>query len=92
MRHRHSHQRRRDDSDSYSSSSYSDDSSKRSEDLYSELKHSLIHNDRYAYQLIRNINRDYGKYDVGVLRVTLEGSFSFCQKDLEDFFGKYGKI
>lgn len=59
--------------------------------MYNELKGALIHNDRYAYQLIRNINKEY-KHDVGVLRVTLEGTFSFCQKDLEDFFCKYGKI
>lgn len=71
MRRRSTHRRRRDDSDSDSSSSYSDDSSKRSQDLYSELKSALAHNDRYIYQIIRNINKEYSKHDVGILRVTL---------------------
>jgi RNA recognition motif-containing protein len=29
---------------------------------------------------------------MGILRVTIGGSFSFEQKDIEEFFSKFGKI
>lgn len=41
--------------------------------------------------MIRNISKSY-RHDVGIIRITLGGSFSFCQKDIEDFYGKFGKI
>ena len=86
-----SHRRKRDESDSESSSSYSDDSPERPEDLYTELKTALSHNDRYVYRMVKNISKHF-RNEVGILRITIAGSFSFSQSDIEDFFKKYGKI
>ena len=88
---RKSYRRRRDESDSDSSSSYSDDSPERPEDLYGELKSELIHNDRYVYRTVKNISKHF-RNEVGILRITISGTFTFSQTDIEDFFKKYGKI
>lgn len=75
------YRRRRDESDSESSSSYSDDSPERPEDLYPDLKNALVHNDRYLYRMVKNIGKHF-KNEVGILRITIAGTFNFSQSDV----------
>ena len=85
------YRRKRDESDSEFSSSFSDDSPERPEDLYTSLKFALAQNDRNVYRMVKNISKHF-RNEVGILRITISGTFTFSQNDIEDFFKKYGKI